>query len=102
MESIVSGIVSGIVSSMIVGALFYRLGGKDLKREANELRRLNILIIRALDQAEMIDVSYDETGRPTGLVFRQHTSGTVTPTGSVHMMIARADSSQEIVGDSAS
>jgi hypothetical protein len=51
---------------------FYWLSGKDLNREANELRRLNVLIIRALAHAGLADVNFEDEENPTGLVFKVH------------------------------
>lgn len=69
MEWIV-GIVSGVITGTATCAFFYWLSGKDLKREANDLRRLNVLIIRALVNAGLAEVNFDGQGNPLGLVFR--------------------------------
>jgi len=46
--NIVISMISGIVSGAIVSYFFYFLGGKDLKREAREICRINGVVLRAL------------------------------------------------------
>ena len=66
-NSIVSGLISGLITGTLTCWVFYWLAGKDLKREASDLRKLNILTINALVQAELADVSVDAQGNPVGL-----------------------------------
>jgi hypothetical protein len=61
MEWLIS-IVSGLISGMLTCWFFYRLAGKELKQEAEKLRHLNILTIRALERAGLAKVSYDVDG----------------------------------------
>jgi hypothetical protein len=74
MNDMVVGIVAGIVSGLLTGTLtcwfFYWLSGRDLRREADDLRRLNILIVRSLQAAGIIEVTWDAQGNPLGLVYR--------------------------------
>jgi hypothetical protein len=66
-NSIVSGLISGLITGTVTCWVFYWLGGRDLKREASDLRKLNILVINALVQARLADVSVDAQGHPVGL-----------------------------------
>jgi hypothetical protein len=81
MEWIV-GIVSGLISGTMTCWLFYWLSGKDLKRETEDLRSLNILTIKALVAAGLADVELDINGKPTGLRYKFEGSGTLTVRGS--------------------
>jgi hypothetical protein len=72
------GITTGLISGLVTGTLtcwfFYWLSGKDLKREAEDLRKLNILIIRALKEAGLADANFDANGKPRGLVLKLRAS----------------------------
>jgi len=60
-------VVAGIPVNLAVGFLFYWKSTKGLRREAEELRRLNVLIIRALEGAGLADVHRDSAGKVVGL-----------------------------------
>ncbi len=68
--NIVVGLVTGAVSSAIVACVFYWLSGRDLKHEATELRRLNVLLIRALHNSGAIEARFDDQGNPVGLIIK--------------------------------
>jgi hypothetical protein len=83
-NSIVSGLISGLITGTLTCWVFYWLAGKDLKREASELRKLNSLTIRALVQAGLAEVNMDAQGNPVGLRYTlKADSGTYTLSGSV-------------------
>ena len=55
----------------LINAYFSWRGSKELRREANELkqetdhlRRLTIMLMRLLDQADLIPIKWDEQGYP--------------------------------------
>ena len=80
---IATGLISGLVTGMMTCWFFYWLSGKELKQEADDLRQLNILVIRALVQAGLAEVNFDANGKPIGLVYRlQAGAGTVRLSGS--------------------
>jgi hypothetical protein len=86
--SIVTGLVSGLMSGTLTCWYFYRKSGNDLKQEADNLRNLNILIIRALEQAGLAKVSYDADGKPKGLVLELRANiGAVAASGSAASVI---------------
>lgn len=62
------GIVVGAVVTWIVADRYYRRASKDLVKEAAELKNLNILILRALENAGFAELNKDENGKPVGLV----------------------------------
>lgn len=83
----VVGIISGFITGTITCAIFYWLGGKDLRREAADLRRLNILTIQALVNAGLAEVHFDAQGNPRGLVYRFQGSGGVSVGGSANVSV---------------
>lgn len=74
LDNFITGVVSGIVSSTIVGAVFYFLAGRDLKRKSDELRALSILMLRGMEHAGWITLNRDASGQPIGLVFNLEAS----------------------------
>ncbi len=82
-NSIVSGLISGLMTGTLTCWVFYWLAGKDLKREASDLRKLNILTIRALEQVGLAEVHMDAQGNPVGLKYNLDPAETLTLTGSV-------------------
>jgi hypothetical protein len=68
MSAIIVGFLTGIVSSALIAAIFYCLSGRDLAKEASDLRKLNLLLIRALHNAGVIEATFDDKGKPRGLV----------------------------------
>ena len=96
------GIVTGLISGLIAGTLtcwfFYWLSGKDLKREAEDLRQLNILIIRALVQGGLAKVNFDADGKPKGLVLEPRGSArgiTITKSAASVVLHDLKEQSQE-------
>ena len=85
----VIGIVSGLITGTMTCAVFYWLGGKDLKREAEDLRRLNILTIRALHHAGLAEINFDAAGKPVGLVFSFRSSGGIRASGTSIVTVER-------------
>ena len=69
-STVVSTIV-GVIAGGLINAYFSRQETKELRREANELkqetdnlRRLTIMLMRLLDQADVIPVKWDENDNP--------------------------------------
>jgi len=67
MNTILSTAVGGVISALI-SYVFFWLGGRDLAREATRLRELNVLLLRAFEEAGLARVNRDENGHPIGLV----------------------------------
>jgi uncharacterized membrane protein YgaE (UPF0421/DUF939 family) len=69
--STVISTVVGVIAGGFINAYFSRQGSKELRREANELKqetdnlqRLTIMLMRLLDQANVLPVKWDENGNP--------------------------------------
>lgn len=109
MDQWIVGVVSGLISGSLTCWFFYWLSGRDLKREANHLKResgdlkeLNILIIRAMQNAGIADVVFDENGIPRGLryifVGDAGAGDTITLGGSAVVQVARQGNAEESDG----
>lgn len=60
-------IVIGSLISWFFSRRYYVKAGQELQAEAAELRHLNNLLLRGLENAGMMKVARDEHGNPTGL-----------------------------------
>jgi hypothetical protein len=87
---ITTGLISGLVSGALVSWVFYRLSGRDLAREAEDLRKLNIMTVKALVEAGIADVNFDAGGKPIGLRYRLHVdAGELKLSGSLTTHVVR-------------
>jgi hypothetical protein len=65
----VAGIVVGGFISFLLSRYYYQRAGEELRAESRELRRLTSLILHGLEEARLIDLSYDEeTGEIRDLI----------------------------------
>jgi hypothetical protein len=62
--------ISSVIGGFITGAIFYWRGAKDLRQEAEQLRKLSVLMLRALETAGFVELNRDQAGNPTGLVIK--------------------------------
>jgi hypothetical protein len=69
LNTIVSTAVGGLIS-LVVSWFFYKKSGEELKAEAAELRRLNIVMLRALQIAGLVDVDWRKDGTPENAVWK--------------------------------
>jgi hypothetical protein len=67
MDTIISTAAGGLISA-IISWIFYRLGGRGLAKEAKRLHDLNVLLLRAFEEAGLARVNRDASGQPIGLV----------------------------------
>jgi hypothetical protein len=61
--------LGGIAITLLIATLFHIRAGWGLRKEASELRHLNILLLRSFQQ-QGIDYAKDEKGNPIGLVVK--------------------------------
>lgn len=83
--STVISTVVGVLAGGLVNAYFSRQGSKELKREADGLRQLNLQLIRFLEDAGIIENVDWKDGKPIRIVSASATSsssssGTARPT----------------------
>jgi hypothetical protein len=60
-------ILVGALVTFIAARFYYQKASKDLFNEAMELRRLNGLILRAMEEAGLCELNTDEDGNVRGL-----------------------------------
>lgn len=61
-------ILTGAIITWYVAYVYYKKAGGELEEEARELRKLNVLMLRALEHAGLAEFSRDTTDAITGLV----------------------------------
>lgn len=79
----------GIVAGGFLNWLFALRSSRELRREAERLRRQTTLILRAMEEAGLAQLNKDENGEPLGLIInlsavstgRSSASGTLTEAG---------------------
>jgi hypothetical protein len=49
---------------------YYKKAGDDLRVEAEELKKLNEMVLRALEEANVVTIRRDENGRFIGFIFK--------------------------------
>ena len=64
----VVSIIIGSVITWFFSYIYYKKSGDKLREEAEKLERLNILILRAMENAGLAKLNKDENGNPTGLI----------------------------------
>jgi hypothetical protein len=74
-------IALGIVAGGLINWLFSRQASKELRQEAEELRQLIHLILRAMHNSELAEIIYNEHGKPVGMVVKG--SGAISGEGSI-------------------
>jgi hypothetical protein len=69
--SIVITVVSTLVSIAVGGSItflvtrrYYVRASEDLRQETDNLRRLTIMLLHLMDQADLIPIKWDEQGNP--------------------------------------
>jgi hypothetical protein len=60
-------LIVGAIIGFFIAMYFYRRSTKDLKKETEELKHYNILILKGLENAKLIELSRDSDGNIKGL-----------------------------------
>ena len=82
------GVLIGAAITWWAAKHYYEKASKDLAAEAEELKKLNTLMLRGLESAEMAKFSRDEEGNIKGMIIRgsgnlQSGSATISGAGTV-------------------
>ena len=64
---LIGAAIGGLVT-WLVSRHYYKRAGDELRREATELRRLTHLVLHGLENAGLVKLKRDATGRVTGLI----------------------------------
>jgi hypothetical protein len=65
------GAFVGTLSGWAITHYYARRSSRELRREAESLRRLTILILRGLEEADLVEFSRDEEGNFVGIAFKR-------------------------------
>jgi hypothetical protein len=68
---------------LVVTCVFYWIARRDSRREAKELRRLNLMMMNAMEAAGWVKWARDENGDPTGRVIEVPASSKIEASSSV-------------------
>jgi hypothetical protein len=90
METVFSTLIGAFITG-VVSRYYYMRAAKELQQEADELRRLTTLVLRAMENAGWANLNRDASGRIMGLVIRA--SGHLRGTGSLsaHAEVLRSE-----------
>jgi hypothetical protein len=86
------GIAVGGLISWGVSSMYYERASEDLTKEAQELRRMNTILMSTLENAGFVKYECDENGNIIGLQFRPSTGGGGIGGGSADYSFGRARS----------
>ena len=91
--SAIIGFLGGCLVTWLVAHHYYRRGGDELRQEAERLRHLSTLILRALEDSGLAKLAKDESGEITGLRFELHAEpGAYAITGAdAHLTVKHRD-----------
>lgn len=86
------GTVAGALITFLAAHLYYVRASADLTNEANQLRNLNHLILRAMEDAGIAEFSRDANGNIVGMRYniKAHTEVTIKPSSTTHYRSADA------------
>lgn len=58
----------GAVITLLAAKYYYQKASKDLETEASELKKLNILMLKAMESAGLVKFNRDENGNIKGMI----------------------------------
>lgn len=64
------GVIIGAIISIVVAKHYYEKASLDLAVEAEKLKTMNVLMLRALEHAGLAEFSRDDDGNIRGFVFK--------------------------------
>lgn len=76
-KTIIATAMGGLISALI-SWITYLFSGRALAKEARQLHDLNVLLLRAFEEAGLARLNRDATGRPVGLVIQASTAETAS------------------------
>jgi hypothetical protein len=88
-NTIISTVVGGVISAFFSWILDW-LGGRGLAKEAKRLHDLNVLLLRAFEEAGLARINRDASGQPIGLVLEGAVMESVSAIDSCDAKIGRS------------
>ncbi len=70
-------LLAGAFVTWIVARYYYMRAGDELRQEASELRKLNSMILQALEKKGWVKLDRDASGKILGFVFEYAGSGEI-------------------------
>jgi hypothetical protein len=67
--NIIPVLIGGFIT-WLVSWIFYKKAGDKLRQEATELRRLTNVILHGLENAGIVELVKDASGKPTGIIIK--------------------------------
>lgn len=86
-----TALLVGAAITFLVAAVFHWLNGRSLRREAERLRKLNVLTLRALEEGGIAKLNKDENGEPIGLHFVRFLNESAPASASISTHLIRGD-----------
>jgi hypothetical protein len=68
LQNVLISLTTSVIGGLITGGVFYWFSGRQLRGEANRLRELNSMILRAMEVANLVQVNRDSHGNPIGFI----------------------------------
>ena len=81
------GVLLGIAAGWGISAYYYDKSGKDLAREAAELRKLNTIMLNGMEQNGWVKLNRDQNGNITGMQFQMKGDGKASAVGSGELTV---------------
>jgi hypothetical protein len=99
-KNTVISMLVGAIASALVSWFFYWLGGRSLAKEAQRLHDLNVLLLRAFEEAGLATLNRDASGQPIGLVLQgAAVMESVSASDACDAEIIRSSPNMEATGD---
>ena len=93
--NLVVGALIGTIIGLVPSYWFYWKSGKDLEAEAAQLKRLNVIMLRGMEQAGWMKLARDGANNITGIRFDEHAVGGAQATDTAADTLIRADGRRE-------
>lgn len=87
--SLIGAVVGGGLSFLATW-LFYRKSAEELREESSQLRKLNILALRGLEEADLVEFNHDEEGTPAGLHMKRTAASHASTFGGASATVSKA------------
>jgi hypothetical protein len=84
-----AGVAVGALVTWLVAWRYYEKASKDLRNEAETLGQLNVLMLRAMEEAGLAKFTRNAAGKPVGQIFQRSVRDTLATSDAVSVNAAR-------------